>query len=265
MPFVDWQMQGVELVNCSCEWGCPCQFNALPSHGHCRALTFVQVERGRYGDVPLDGLRWGMLAAWPGPIHFGGGTFQAIVDERADARQRKALEAIAQGRDTEPGTLIWQIFSTTISTVLPTLARPIQLDIDLGCTNGVAVRARCDRRLGGGDQEPEDRGATPGPRHAAERVRVHRKPNSPAAGRSPTAPFRSSSATRTPIWRASTGPRTAWCDRAVVSEPTTLERALRHDPRLAVGFLVILSLAAGGGWARWRGTCTGRCRARRPG
>ena len=81
MPFVDWQMQGLELVNCSCEWGCPCQFNALPSHGHCRALTFVQVERGRYGDVPLDGLRWGILAAWPGPIHFGGGTFQAIVDE----------------------------------------------------------------------------------------------------------------------------------------------------------------------------------------
>ena len=131
MPFVDWRMQGMELVNCSCEWGCPCQFNALPSHGHCRALTFVQVERGHYGDVHLDGLRWGILAAWPGPIHFGGGTFQAIVDEKADARQRQALEAIAQGRDTEPGTLIWQIFSTTISTVLPTLARPIQLDIDL--------------------------------------------------------------------------------------------------------------------------------------
>ena len=131
MPFVDWQMQGLELVNCSCEWGCPCQFNALPSHGHCRALTFVQVERGHYGDVHLDGLRWGILAAWPGPIHFGGGTFQAIVDEKADAGQRQALEAIAQGRDTEPGTLIWQIFSTTVSTVLPTLARPIQLDIDL--------------------------------------------------------------------------------------------------------------------------------------
>ena len=131
MAFVEWRIQGVELVNCSCEWGCPCQFNALPSHGHCRALTFVQVERGRYGDVPLDGLRCGMLAAWPGPIHFGGGMFQAIVDEGADARQRKALEAIAQGRDTEPGTLIWQIFSTTMSTVLPTLVRPIQLEVDL--------------------------------------------------------------------------------------------------------------------------------------
>jgi hypothetical protein len=131
MAFIDWYMQGVEYVNCNCEWGCPCQFNALPSHGHCRALTFVQVERGRYGDVPLDGLRWGILAAWPGPIHFGGGKLQAIVDERADAAQRNALEAVAHGRDTEPGSLIWQIFSTTITSFLPTLARPIQLDIDI--------------------------------------------------------------------------------------------------------------------------------------
>lgn len=131
MPFVEWQLQGVEVANCSCEWGCPCQFNALPSHGHCRALTFVQVDRGYYGDVPLDGLRWGILAAWPGPIHFGDGTFQTIVDERADPRQRDALEAIALGRDTEPGTLVWQIFSTTVSTVLPTLARPIELQIDM--------------------------------------------------------------------------------------------------------------------------------------
>ena len=43
----------------------------------------------------------------------------------------QALEAIAHGRDTEPGALIWQIFSTTVSTVLPTLTRPIQLEIDL--------------------------------------------------------------------------------------------------------------------------------------
>ena len=31
------------------------------------------------------------------PIHLGNGMLQAIVDERADARQRAALEAIAHG------------------------------------------------------------------------------------------------------------------------------------------------------------------------
>src|SRR4029450_4185877 len=108
-------MEGTEFTNCSCHWGCPCQFNALPSEGHCHAHTFVQIDRGRYADAPLHGLRRGIPGAWPGPIHLGNGTFQVLVDERADPRQRAALEAIGQGRDTEPGTLIWQVFSTTVT------------------------------------------------------------------------------------------------------------------------------------------------------
>ena len=131
MALIEWSMQGLEFVNCNCNWGCPCQFNGLPSHGSCRALTFVDVERGRFGEVALDGLRWGMLAAWPGPIHLGKGTFQTVIDERADARQRAALESISQGRETEPGKLIWQVFSTTIERFLPTLVKPIDLSIDL--------------------------------------------------------------------------------------------------------------------------------------
>jgi hypothetical protein len=76
-------------------------------------------------------LRWGIFAAWPGPIHLGNGTFQSVIDERASAAQRAALEAISQGRETEPGTLIWQVFSTTVTEILPTLTRPIDLLIDL--------------------------------------------------------------------------------------------------------------------------------------
>lgn len=131
MAFTEWSMQGVEFANCNCNWGCPCQFNGLPSHGDCRAHTFVQIEKGRFGDAVLDGLRWGILAAWPGPIHLGNGTFQAVIDERADARQRAALEAVAHGRETDPGTLVWQVFSTTVTKVLPTLFKPIQLNVDL--------------------------------------------------------------------------------------------------------------------------------------
>jgi hypothetical protein len=129
--WTEWEIQGVEFANCSCDCGCPCQFNSLPTHGHCRAHTFVHVERGRYGDVPLDGLDWGMLAMWPGPIHLGNGTFRVVVDDRADARQRAALEAIGQGRDTEPGTLIWQVFSTTVTSLLPTLYTRLDQSIDV--------------------------------------------------------------------------------------------------------------------------------------
>jgi len=131
MKFVEWSIQGVEFANCNCAIGCPCQFNALPTHGHCRAHTFVLIEKGHFGDVPLDGLRWGILGQWPGPIHLGNGTFQSVIDERADPAQRAALEAISQGRETDPGKLIWQVFSTTVTKTLPTLYRSIELAIDL--------------------------------------------------------------------------------------------------------------------------------------
>jgi len=131
MKLVDWFMQGLEFANCSCVWGCSCQFNGPPSSGRCHAQVFVQVDKGRFGDVPLDGLRWGVLAAWPAAIHLGNGTFQSVVDERADARQRAALEAVSHGRETEPGALVWQVFSTTVTRLLPTLVKPIELTIDL--------------------------------------------------------------------------------------------------------------------------------------
>jgi hypothetical protein len=131
MKLVEWSMQGVEVANCNCNHGCPCQFNSLPTKGNCRAYTFVQIEKGHFDGTPLDGLRWGILASWPGPIHLGQGAFQTIIDGRANERQRSAIEAISHGRETEPGTLIWQVFSTTVTNVLPTLVKNIDLAIDL--------------------------------------------------------------------------------------------------------------------------------------
>ena len=131
MKLVNWSMEGDIVVNCNCAYGCPCQFNSLPTYGDCRAYSFMQIQRGHFGDVPLDGLRWGVMISWPGAIHLGNGTFQAIVDARGDERQRKAMEAVAQGKETEPGTLVWQVFSTTVTKVLPTLVKNIELSIDL--------------------------------------------------------------------------------------------------------------------------------------
>lgn len=128
--FVDWSMQGTEFVHCNCDWGCPCQFNGKPTQGHCRAFCFVQIDKGYFGEVRLDGLRWGFLAAWPAAIHLGNGRYQSVVDERADAKQRHALEAVSQGKETEPGSLIFQVFSTTVTEFLPTLFKPIELAID---------------------------------------------------------------------------------------------------------------------------------------
>jgi hypothetical protein len=140
MKLVEWTMQGLEFGSCNCAWGCSCQFNGPPTLGHCRAHTFVQIEKGRFGDVTLDGLRWGILGQWPAAIHMGNGTFQSIIDERANPQQRAALEAISQGKETEPGSLIWQVFSTTVTKLQPTLFKAIDLTIDLKtCSARVTV------------------------------------------------------------------------------------------------------------------------------
>jgi hypothetical protein len=139
--YVEWEMQGLEFVNCNCAWGCPCQFNGPPTYGDCRAMGFAQIEKGHFGDVSLDGLRWGILAAWPAAIHLGNGKLQSIIEERANPRQRQAIETITHGGETEPGSLIWQVFSTTITEFLPTLYKPIELAIDYSArTARVKVR-----------------------------------------------------------------------------------------------------------------------------
>jgi len=174
MKLVEWSMQGVEFGHCNCAFGCPCQFNSLPTHGDCRALTFVQIEKGRFGDVPLDGLRWGILASWPGPIHLGNGTFQSIVDERADPKQRAALESVSHGRETEPGKLIWQVFSTTVTKVQPTLFKPIELTINVKARTAKLNVPGIIEAAGRIDQEPCDRRRSPSANCAPDGLRVHR-------------------------------------------------------------------------------------------
>lgn len=33
----------------------------------------MRIDEGHFGKTRLDGLKWAILAAWPGPIHLGNG------------------------------------------------------------------------------------------------------------------------------------------------------------------------------------------------
>ncbi len=48
MPYVDWSLKGPELVSCNCVYGCPCQFNARPTHGTCEAVSGMLIEEGHF-------------------------------------------------------------------------------------------------------------------------------------------------------------------------------------------------------------------------
>ena len=136
MTNTEWSFKGVILANCNCAFGCPCQFNALPTYGNCRAMSAFKIEQGHFGDTRLDGLCLVIMGSWPGPIHEGKGTWQSVVEERADAKQRAALEAISQGKHTDPGGSIFQIFNSMVTTTLETLYKPIHFEFDYKARTG---------------------------------------------------------------------------------------------------------------------------------
>jgi hypothetical protein len=136
-----WDIRGTELVNCNCAYGCPCQFNALPTHGNCFGLGAFEIEKGHHGQVRLDGLRAIGMFRWPGPIHEGHGEGAVIIDSRADEAQRQALLRILSGEDTEPGKTVWNVFASTMEHVHEPLFEAIDMEVDVDARRGRATVA----------------------------------------------------------------------------------------------------------------------------
>ncbi|MEE8506284.1 MAG: DUF1326 domain-containing protein [Kiloniellales bacterium] len=136
MSYVDWTIKGRSFGNCNCSYGCPCQFNALPTHGNCEAAVGYQIDEGHFGDVKLDGLRAAGLYSWPGAVHEGRGTMQLIVDESASDEQRDALLTIMRGGETEPMTTMWSVYTAMCDTVLDPLSKPIEFEVDVDARTG---------------------------------------------------------------------------------------------------------------------------------
>src|SRR2546430_2505738 len=90
MTDAKWSIKGREFVNCNCAYGCPCQFNALPTKGYCQAVASLEIDEGFHAATKLDGLRAVAVLAWPGPIHLGNGEALLIIDQRGSSAQREA-------------------------------------------------------------------------------------------------------------------------------------------------------------------------------
>ena len=131
MANINWEIEAREFGNCNCSYGCPCQFNALPTHGDCKAIVFYDIERGHFGDVDLSGLRCAYIVRWPGPVHEGSGECQIVVDARADARQRDALERIMRGEQTVEGGTMWAVFASVIDTFHEPTTAEIEFEVDV--------------------------------------------------------------------------------------------------------------------------------------
>jgi hypothetical protein len=134
----EWEVHGMEFGNCNCSYACPCQFNALPTHGDCRAIGFFRIDNGYFGATRLDGLAMAFAVSWPGAVHEGGGTMQPVVDKSGDQAQRDALLNIMTGKHTDPMATFWAVYTAMCKTIFDPIAATIDIDIDMN-----ARRAHC--------------------------------------------------------------------------------------------------------------------------
>lgn len=127
MPGTTWEIKGENLSTCNCDWGCPCQFNARPTHGVCEALVGFRIHEGRFGSVNLNGVLFSAAAKWPGALHEGNGTIQLVIDEKATAEQRAAILSLASGKN---GGAFFEIIAAVCPNVLEPMYAPIKFEAD---------------------------------------------------------------------------------------------------------------------------------------
>lgn len=123
---VKWNLKVEILMACNCDWGCPCAFEAPPTHGTCEAALAYRIVQGKFGDETLDGLEWVLGAVWPGPLHELNGRAVVYLDSRAKGAKREALEAIATGKAGGP----IGIFMSTITDGIEVLTAPLEFNFD---------------------------------------------------------------------------------------------------------------------------------------
>jgi hypothetical protein len=83
-----WEISGMLTEACTCSVPCTCNFGEGPSpHHYCYSVFSLAIERGRYGEIHLDGLH---LA-----VAHGQKDRAVYIDDSASPAQSEALRAIA--------------------------------------------------------------------------------------------------------------------------------------------------------------------------
>jgi hypothetical protein len=131
MAHADWRLEGEWLKNCSCAYGCPCDFNARPTQGWCKGFLGMRITQGHFEATRLDGLSFFAVVHFPGPLHEGNGELQPIIDERATPEQREALFKIMSGQHSAEGTL-FHICSLIVTKMHEPVFAPVTLEFDEG-------------------------------------------------------------------------------------------------------------------------------------
>ena len=102
-PYLPWRMSGTYLEACNCEAICPCRTTAgrrggRSTYGVCLGSLSWLIEDGEAGGVELTGMRTALASRYDDDEDGSPWSFVLYIDDRADERQREALEGIFLGR-----------------------------------------------------------------------------------------------------------------------------------------------------------------------
>jgi hypothetical protein len=127
MAAPSWSIRGQYFETCSCDFVCPCilgQMAVRPTKGSCTFAMTLQIERGSYGNIPLDGIAFVVLGYTPEEMGKGNWSVGLVIDEHATAEQREAITFIASGQAGGPMAPL----SGLIGTFLGAEQAPIRID-----------------------------------------------------------------------------------------------------------------------------------------
>lgn len=122
-----YRVKAESVEACNCQHGCNCQFAGFPNEGKCEFIIGYEVRDGRFGEVPLTGVRAAIAAKYPKAIHEGNGHVVLFVDESASNAQTEAIAAILSGR---MGGMPWEALAGTITRFEGPVRKPVQIAVD---------------------------------------------------------------------------------------------------------------------------------------
>jgi len=135
MAYVDWKIKTKQLSTCSCDYGCPCEFNAPPTRTPCEGIMALEIAEGHFGDIILDNVRVAGVYRWPGPMHEGGGTWWSVFQTGTTPEQMDALGKIFGGEEQEASTG-FSIYASTVDHEPEPLLGDIEFEWDLENATG---------------------------------------------------------------------------------------------------------------------------------
>lgn len=130
MADAKWTISGEYMESCNCDYLCPCIYTnpqAPATFDHCYAMMVYRIDKGSTGNIALDGLSFAFVIRSGRVMADGDWVFACVVDEAADAEQRKALSAIASG---EAGGVPGMIRDNLVTDFRGVEFKPIEFKMD---------------------------------------------------------------------------------------------------------------------------------------